>query len=91
MDTLFRAKNDVNGNPRHVVHFTDLEPAAMRDTLRERMDIPERYARVLALARKLGGRKFHNKQYGGGVIFQAYACEIPKIVARIHAMQEGEQ
>lgn len=91
LDTLYRAKNDVNGNPRHVVHFTDLEPPAMRDSLRERMNTGQRYERVLKLARKLGGRRFHNRQYGGGVIFQAYECEMPERIARIHAMQEGEQ
>ena len=89
MDTLYRAKNDVNGNPRHVVHFTDLEPPTARDALRERMDILQRYERVLKLARKLGGRRFHNRQYGGGVIFQAYEYEMADLVARIRAMQEG--
>ena len=90
MDTLHRIRNDVNGNPRHVVHFTDLEPPAMRDTLREQSSISDRYARVVKLANKLGGRRFHNKQYGGGVVFTAYACEIEDIVARVHAMQRAK-
>ena len=89
MDTLYRAKNDVNGNPRHVVHFTDLEPPETRDARRERMTLSERYESVLKHARKLGGRRFHNKQYGGGVIFTAYECEMPERVARIIAMQRG--
>ena len=89
MDTLYRAKNDVNGNPRHVVHFTDLEPPETRDARRDAMGILERYEAVLKHARKLGGRRFHNKQYGGGVIFQAYECEMPERVARILAMQRG--
>ena len=89
MDTLYRAKNDVNGNPRHVVHFTDLEPPETRDARRDAMGILERYEAVLKHARKLGGRRFHNKQYGGGVIFTAYECEMPERVARIIAMQRG--
>lgn len=87
MDTLHRIKNDVNGNPRHVVHFTELEPPAMRESLRNIMGLSERYDRIVALARKVGGRRFHNKQYGGGVVFQAYACEMPERVSRIQAMQ----
>ena len=30
------------------------------------------YEIALKRARKLGGRKFHNKQYGGGIVFQSY-------------------
>jgi hypothetical protein len=87
MDTLHRLKNDVNGNPRHVVHFTELEPPTMRESLRNSLGISELYDRIVALARKVGGRRFHNKQYGGGVVFQAYACEMPECVSRIQSMQ----
>ena len=52
------------------------------------MTISERYARAVKWANKLGGRKFHNKSFGGGIVFTAYDCELPRIVARIHAMQE---
>lgn len=52
-----RINNDVNGNPRYVVHF---------------LQIAESYERALFLSRKMGGRKFHNKQYGGGIAFQSY-------------------
>ncbi len=52
-----RIKNDTNGNPRFVVHY---------------LQVAESYERALYLARKIGGRKFHNKQYGGGIAFQSY-------------------
>ena len=91
MGTLHRIKNDTNGNPRFVVHFTDLEPSAMRDANRAAFTLPERYARVLTHARKLGGRKFHNKTFGGGVVFQAYECQMADIVSRIQSMQGGAQ
>ena len=56
-----RIDNDFNGNPRYVVHYLDL--------LR-----PDEsgYGQALVNGRKLGGRKFHNKQYGGGIVFQSY-------------------
>lgn len=56
-DHLTQIKRDVNGNPRYVIHF---------------LSIANTYERALYLARKLGGRKFHNKQYGGGIAFQSY-------------------
>ena len=34
--------------------------------------LTERYNEALAIAKKAGGRKFHNKQYGGGIVFQSY-------------------
>lgn len=52
-----RVKNDGNGNPRYVCHF---------------LNFADNYARALFLANKIGGRKFHNKQYGGGIVFQSY-------------------
>ena len=52
-----RINNDTNGNPRYVIHF---------------LQLADTYERALFLGRKLGGRKFHNKQYGGGIAFQSY-------------------
>lgn len=68
-----RIKNDINGNPRHVIHFLALVPKGKMAT----------YEQVVKAANKLGGRKFHNKQFGGGVVFTAYECEMPEIIARV--------
>jgi hypothetical protein len=56
-----RINNDTNGNPRYVIHFLQLSDS---------------YARALYLARQIGGKKFHNKQYGGGIVFQSYNTDI---------------
>lgn len=63
-----RINNDVNGNPRYVVHFLEL----LNDE--ERISIPynKKYEYALKKAKKIGGRKFSNKQYGGGIVFQSY-------------------
>ena len=68
-----RINNDTNGNPRFVVHYLQ-----MADT----------YERALYLSRQLGGRKFHNKQYGGGIAFQSY--NIDKLSERIAQIREAE-
>jgi hypothetical protein len=75
-----RIRNDVNGNPRWVCHFLDLE--LTHDYTKP---LPERYEAVLCAARKLGGRKFHNKQFGGCVVFQAYECQLADIAQRVRA------
>ena len=55
---MFKSINsDSNGNPRYVCHYLAFD---------------NDYSVALAMAKKLGGKKFHNKQYGGGIVFQSY-------------------
>lgn len=56
-----RANNDANGNPRYICHFTHLLKEDQKG-----------YETALKNAKQFGGRKFNNKQYGGGIIFQSY-------------------
>ena len=74
-----RIDNDTNGNPRYVCHYTHLSSPVDRDA-----DISERYTLALARARSIGGRKFHNKQYGGGIVFQSY--NLQDTCNRIHKL-----
>lgn len=78
-----RVNNDVNGNPRYVCHFMSLLNANERGYTYDgevfddskpilKLDISEKYVLALKKAKKIGGRKFHNKQYGGGIVFQSH-------------------
>ena len=62
-----RIKNDINGNPRYVCHFLQFKNPDHKERFT--------YEQALKLAKQLGGRKFHNKQYGGGIVFQSYALD----------------
>ena len=66
-----RVKNDVNGNPRYVCHFMILDVFGHESNI----GLSERYALACKLANTIGGRKFHNKQYGGGIVFQSYSLD----------------
>lgn len=67
---LVRINNDVNGNPRYVTHYTNL---LSDDEMYNRgLNIDEEYALAVSKARKIGGRKYHTKQFGGGIVFQSY-------------------
>lgn len=66
-----RIKNDINGNPRYVIHFLDMDVHG-RDSGISLMD---RYALACKLANTIGGRRYHNKSYGGGIVFQSYSLE----------------
>jgi hypothetical protein len=83
--TVTKIKNDVNGNPRRVIHFLAFvtsEDRAERGA-QKLVSTGSLYEFALRKARKLGGRKFHNRQYGGGIVFQAYSDnEVYELVAR---------
>lgn len=58
--TAFRIENDNNGNPRYVVHFSDLGVS-----LWDYDNINKLY----------GFKKYKAKWFGGGVVFQSYNIE----------------
>jgi len=54
---ITRINRDVNGNPRYVVHF---------------LEIDDNYEKAVKMANVLGGKKYNTKSYGGGIVFQSY-------------------
>jgi hypothetical protein len=74
--TLTRVNSDTNGNPRYVCHFLSLLSELEHQELRGK--ISEMYNLALVKAKKIGGRKFHNKQFGGGIVFQSYNTDDTK-------------
>ena len=62
-----RIKNDVNGNPRYVCHFLNFITSADAD-----VPLLQKYPLAARRANQIGGRKFHYKAYGGGIMFQSY-------------------
>jgi len=90
MDDLYqfeRIKNDVNGNPRYVCHFLALLTREELDRSGEQwIPVGAKYNLALHRARKIGGRKFHNKQYGGGIVFKCYgAADIVPAIEKLKA------
>jgi hypothetical protein len=71
---LERITNDINGNPRYVCHFTEIINEA--DRLKAKITgagyISELYKIAIKKANKIGGKKYHTKRFGGGVVFQSY-------------------
>lgn len=67
-----KVAHDVNGNPRYVCHFLNLLTPQEREW---KIDLSSKYVTACKRANKIGGRKFHNKQYGGGIVFQSYSLE----------------
>lgn len=54
----YRVNNDVNGNPRYVIHYLDLH---------------NDYNEALKISRKFGGKVYRGKDFGGGIVFQSYS------------------
>jgi len=61
-----RTTADINGNSRFVCHFLDLEKQPPDRT----KTLEERYALAIKFANRFGGRKYHNKKFGGCIVFQ---------------------
>ena len=66
-----RINRDVNGNSRYVLHF---------------LNIADDYETAVKLANKVGGRKYHTKGYGGGIVFQS--CSLHHTEAAIERVRE---
>lgn len=77
-----RVNNDTNGNPRYVCHFLNLITDKDEEQIKEDFKLTLQqnpfkktsllYDLALNRAKKIGGKKFHNKQFGGGIVFQSY-------------------
>jgi len=63
-----RINNDVNGNPRYVVHFIDL----LNEGERQGLDVLQSFDLAVKKARKVGGKIYRGKDFGGGIVFQSY-------------------
>lgn len=69
-----RINSDTNGNPRYVLHFLKLNTRAELDA-DPWMPISVKYAIAVKRANRIGGKKYHTKSYGGGIVFQSYSLE----------------
>jgi hypothetical protein len=88
-DDFTRVNNDTNGNPRFVCHFLSITTP---EDLREYMGldkITQKYNLALSRAKPLGGRKFHNKQFGGGIVFCTY--NLREICEKINSTLEASK
>lgn len=78
---ITRIKNDVNGNGRLVVHFFALLTVSECDNVPDNVDrITYLYDLALNKAKKIGGRKYHTKTFGGGIVFTDYESNLRKAI-----------
>ena len=77
VEDLTRVNNDVNGNPRYAFHF---------------LALADHYGEAVAVAKKLiGGKKFHNKQFGGGIVFQSYNVKVELEILNKYIEENNKQ
>lgn len=78
-----RISNDINGNPRYVCHFLNLLRkeekgyycSQSNQYIEPTISAEYRYNVAVKRANKIGGKKYHAKKYGGGIVFQSYNIE----------------
>lgn len=76
MNNFTRIKHDINGNPRFITSWLGYGFKT--------------YADAIKAANSIGGRKYHNKSFGVGLVFQAYECELQDISNRLTQLAKGE-
>lgn len=78
--TFTRIDNDTCGNPRYVVHFLNLLTTHEQDWAGM---LDSKYSTACKRANTIGGRKYHTKRYGGGIVFHSYSInETAKHISR---------
>lgn len=70
-------KHDVNGNPRFVTSWLGYGFKT--------------YEQAVLAANKIGGRKYRHKSFAGGLVFQAYECELDDIKKRLESFAVLEE
>ena len=73
--------NDSYGNPRFVIHFLNIST--------ENASVKNMYDEALNKTKSLGGKKFHNKQYGGGIVFSTYNLE--SLIKQLNELKQFTQ
>ncbi len=71
-EDLTRVNNDINGNPRYVIHFLNI----INDSEGENLSISQKYIFATNKVKKIGGKKYKGKDFGGGIVFQSYNTTI---------------
>lgn len=72
---LEKIKSDTNGNPRYVCHFLRLLSFDEQNQFKGIKAVTKQYELALQKARKIGGKKYHVKSFGGGIVFQSFNPE----------------
>ena len=83
-----RVNNDTNGNPRYVLHFLSLTKPEDLAGYMGLDSISQKYNIALSRAKPLGGRRFNNKQFGGGIVFTSY--NLRELSERLNDTLRGE-
>lgn len=75
-ENFTRVNNDVNGNPRYVIHFLDIITREEQDEIVAKSKpleaIANMYTEAVNKVRKIGGKRYRGKDFGGGIVFQYY-------------------
>ncbi len=81
-ENLTRIKRDINGNPRYVLHFLELITDKDEEQIKEdfRLTLQQNplkktgllYNLAVDKAKKIGGKRYRGKDFGGGIVFQSY-------------------
>lgn len=77
-----RINNDINGNPRYVFHFLNF----ITEQESQGLNLDQKYNLAVKKAKKIGGKIYRGKSFGGGIVFQSY--NIQETILKIRSNQK---
>lgn len=77
---FYKTKNDINGNPRYIIHFLYL----LNQKESEGLTLDQKFNLALKKAKKIGGKQYRGKEFGGGIVFQSY--NIQETILKINSL-----
>lgn len=86
---------DANGNPRYVCHYlnflTEREHADASLQWERVGNVSRAYAIAIQRAKKIGGKKYRAKWYGGGIVFTDYENVIKQAVKELMEAENAKE
>ena len=79
-----RIANDINGNPRYILHFLNF----ITDQESQGLTLDQKYNLAVKKAQKLGGKIYRCKSFGGGIVFTSY--NIQSTILRLRLNQRND-
>lgn len=77
-------REHITGDDRFILHFLNLNTEWEVNT--DQLTIGRKYLIALSRGKLLGGKKFNNMQYGGGIIFRVSKMNLPLLEQKIIEM-----
>ena len=84
---FLQVSNSVNGQTRYVIHYLNLLTPYEKNKI-DFYSGDNGYQTALNKAKQLGGKKYHNRSYGGGIVFTTSKDNLGRLATKINNLAD---